>query len=113
MSRNVKLYLDDILTCIERTGDYVGDLSFEELSENQMVIDAVVRNLEVIGEAAKHIPDDLRSKYSYDWRSVAGLRDILIHEYFGVSMKILWDIVQNELPGLEVRIKEIIEQEDL
>ncbi|KAB2940872.1 MAG: DUF86 domain-containing protein [Candidatus Methanoperedens sp.] len=113
MYRETKLYLNDILTCIERIQEYTDSLSFEEFSADNRTNDAVVRNLEIIGEAAKNIPPELRSKYGYDWRSIAGLRDILIYEYFGVSKNIVWDIIQNELPALEQKIREILKNEGL
>ncbi len=113
MSRRVKLYLNDILLSIEKIKKYGRTLSFEKFSQDEKTIDAVVRNLEIIGEAVKHIPPEIRSKYAYDWKSVAGLRDILIHEYFGVSIKIVWDIIQNELPELEKKVREIMENERL
>jgi len=86
-------------------------LSFEKFSKDRRTIDAVIRNLEIIGEAVKFIPPEVRSKYTYDWRGVIGLRDILIHEYFGINLKIIWDIIQNELPAFEKTIKEIMEKE--
>ena len=65
-------------------------------------MDAVVRNLEVIGEAVKRIPDEMRQKQpAVDWKKIAGLRDILVHEYFGIDVEIIWDIAQNKLPSLE------------
>ena len=112
MSREPRLYLADILTCIENASKYVKGLSYKGFTEYQKTFDAVVRNLEIIGEAAKHIPEELKKKYPYDWRSVIGLRDILVHAYFGVSTKIVWDILKNELPGLKDLIEEIIENEE-
>jgi uncharacterized protein with HEPN domain len=88
------------------------DKSFDEFIENQMLLDAVVRNLEVIGEATKNIPTDIRQKYpQVEWRKIAGLRDIVIHGYFGIDYEILWDIIQNKIPDLVVKIQEVIEGE--
>ncbi len=84
---------------------------FEELSADQKTIDAVIRNFEIIGEAIKNLSPEIKSKYDYDWRSVAGLRDIIIHGYFGMSLKIIWDIIQNETPELEKKVWEIVEGE--
>lgn len=111
MYRDIKLYLNDILISIERIKEYTNTLSFEEFSKDQKTIDAVIRNFEIIGEAVKNIPPEIKSKHAYDWRSIAGLRDILIHAYFGASIKIVWDIIQTELPELEKRIREILANE--
>jgi uncharacterized protein with HEPN domain len=71
--------------------------------------DAVVRNLEVIGEATKKIPENIRSqKPQVEWRRIAGLRDILIHEYFGVDVEIVWDIIKSKLPPLEKEVAELL-----
>ncbi len=103
-----KVYLDDILESISKIEKYTAAISYAEFSKNALIVDAVIRNLEVIGEAVKHIPIDLKKKYSYvDWKKIAGLRDILIHEYFGVDLKIIWDIVINKIPELKESIKKI------
>jgi len=112
MLRDYKVYLNDILTSISKIERYMDNLSFQEFTQDGMRVDAVVRNLEVIGEAAKHVPKEIRRKYPFvEWRKVSGLRDILIHEYFGVDLDILWDIVKNKIPTLKKDIKKILELE--
>jgi uncharacterized protein with HEPN domain len=73
--------------------------SFGKFKRNKLVIDGVVRNLEIIGEAAKNVPANVRNKApDVEWKKISGLRDVLAHEYFGVDIKVLWDIVTNNLP---------------
>jgi uncharacterized protein with HEPN domain len=73
---------------------------------------AFVRSLEIIGEASKQIPDDFKQKYSHlEWRAMAGMRDRLIHGYFGVDYGIVWDVVKNKIPVLHQAIKEVVEAE--
>ena len=111
MPRDYKVYLQDVLEAAERVRGYITGLSLKTFSEDVKTVDAVVRNLEVIGEAIKQVPDDVRSKYTQvEWKRISGLRDILIHQYFGVDVEIIWDIVQNKLPVLETQIRQIIEE---
>lgn len=106
--RDYKLYLEDILEAIEKIERYTENLIFEEFKKNDLVVDAVIRNLEIIGEAVKNLPYNIKRRHSdVEWRKIAGFRDILIHEYFGINLKILWDIIQNKLPKLKEKILEI------
>ncbi len=110
--RDYKLFITDIRDCANRILDYTGGKSFEEFTKDQMLIDAVVRNLEIIGEATKNLPDEIRQKYpKIEWRKIVGLRDIVIHGYFGVDNEILWDIIQNKIPDLVVKIQEVLKGE--
>jgi uncharacterized protein with HEPN domain len=99
MLRDYRLYLEDILEAIQKIDSYLHSISFEQFNQDNMRIDAVVRNLEIIGEATKHIPPAMREKYSeMEWRKIAGMRDVMAHGYFAVNLHIVWDVVQNKLP---------------
>lgn len=111
MPRDYKVYLDDILEAAARIRDYTLGLNLEGLKNDSKTLDAVVRNLEVIGEAAKKIPEDVRRRYpDTEWKKISGIRDILIHEYFGIDINIIWDIAQNKLPSLEEQVRNILEK---
>ncbi len=108
MQRELKTYVEDILTAVQKIEKYTASMIKEDLIKNELVQDAVVRNLEVIGEAVKKIPEDIRNQYDYiPWRKIAGLRDILIHEYFGINMNIVWDVIENKLKPLKTTAEEI------
>ena len=111
MSRDPKVYLEDILESIRRINSFIGDLDADEFGGDELRLDAVIRNLEVIGEAVKCLPVEFRESQSQvEWRKIAGLRDILIHHYFGINVKIIWDVVKNKLPALETQIHAILKR---
>jgi len=101
MSRNEIMYLQDIAESCEKIVRFTAGLTRSELLRDQKTYDAVVRNLEIVGEAAKHISDEIREQLpNIEWRKVAGLRDMLAHVYFGIDDDILWDVIQNKVPQL-------------
>lgn len=109
MPRDYSVYLEDILAAIAKIQRYTEGLSLEQFAEDEKTVDAVVRNLEVIGEAVKQLPGDFRSRHpGIEWQKIAGLRDILIHQYFGVDVDILWDVVQSKLTALETAVRQAL-----
>ncbi len=101
MSRDEIMYLQDVAESCDKILRFTAGLSQSDLIGDDKTYDAVVRNLEIIGEAAKHISEDLRGHMpDIEWRKAAGLRDMLAHAYFGIDNDILWDVVQNKVPQL-------------
>ncbi|MGH9452401.1 MAG: HepT-like ribonuclease domain-containing protein [Terriglobia bacterium] len=109
MPPDYKLYLQDILDACGKIQEYTLGRGFESFKSDSKTFDAVLRNLEVIGEAAKNVSQEVRSlNPQIDWKKIAGLRIILAHAYFGVDAEIIWDVVQNELPALKMGIENMI-----
>ena len=111
MSRNYNLYLQDIVEAIDRIASYLEGVARGEFETDQMRLDAVIRNLQIIGEAIKKIPDSIQKGYpSIPWQEIAGLRNRVTHIYFDVDIKIIWDVVQFELPTLKTQIQQILKE---
>jgi uncharacterized protein with HEPN domain len=110
MPRDYEVYLEDILQAITKIRQYTAGLSPAAFAGDAKTLDAVVRNLEVIGEAAKTIPEAFRSQHpEVEWKKLVGLRNILIHEYFGIDAELIWDIIQNKLATLEEQIRAMLD----
>jgi len=114
MHRTVLHFLDDIEESLDNILKYTRGMTREEFLANPMARDAVAWNFEVIGEAVKNLPDDLKARYpAVEWRKIAGLRDTIVHGYFRIDYEVLWGIIETDIPHFHNRIREIIEEEEL
>ena len=101
-------YVQDILDSINEIEEFVRGIAFEEFIKDKKTLNAVLRSLEIMGEAAKKIPENIRSQYpSVPWRKMTGMRDKLIHEYSGVDTEIVWQTIKKDLPKVKPLIKQI------
>ena len=108
MSREYQLFLKDMRAACEKALRFTKGLTREQFLANEEKFDAVMRNLEIIGEAAKRIPPEVRRQYpGIDWSKVAGLRGVVIQQYFGLDVDILWDIITQKLPALHEQLARI------
>ena len=109
--KDPKIFLEHILESIEEIEKNIHGMSEVKFSESITIQDAVVRRLEIIGEAVRNTPDSYRKKHTkVPWKKIAGLRDILIHEYFGVDMKLVWEIANKDIPKLKKQIVNFLEK---
>lgn len=109
--RTPKLYLEDIKDSIRKIENYTRNLSFDKFKKDTLTIDAVVRNLTIIGEAAKNIPKEIKSKYpEVVWSEAIGMRNKVTHEYFGIDEDILWKTIKEDLPVFKKQIAKILRE---
>ena len=105
-------YLIDILEAREHIATYISDLDYEDFLDSRMVQDAVMRNLQIIGEAVKRLSPELKAEHpDLPWREMAGLRDRIVHDYFGINYEIVWSVIAEEMPVLVPRIEAIADSE--
>lgn len=110
-NRTPELFFQDIIDSSVRILKYSHNLSYDDLVKNEMAIDAIVRNFEIIGEAARHIPADFKEKYPrLPLKEMIGMRNVLIHDYLGINYKFIWQTIQEDLPELKKIIENIIKE---
>jgi len=110
--RNHLIFLQDMIESIAKIQKYTEGMDYEAFSRSDLVTDAVVRNFEIIGEASNHMPEEVRSKYpDIPWSKMKGMRNLVIHEYFGVDYSIIWKTIESALPSLKEKIEKVVEIE--
>jgi uncharacterized protein with HEPN domain len=109
MSRNLRLYMEDIVESCDKILSYTSEMSFEVFAADDRTYDAVLLNLQIIGESVKNLPQEVRDRSpDVEWRKIAGLRDIIAHAYFQIEGSIIWDIVQTKIEHLGRSIEQIL-----
>lgn len=111
--RDWRLFVEDILESIELIETYVEGMQFEDFQVDRKTIDAVVRNFEIIGEASRNVPEEIRNRYpDIDWKGMIGLRNRIAHEYFGLDVSIIWFIIKQELTLLKAKVEKVLKEKD-
>lgn len=111
MKKDVFIFLEHIIENILDIEEFSTGLTKEELKNDKLKQNAIVRSLEIIGEAVKNVPNTFRNKHSQiEWSKISGLRDKLIHHYFGVDFNTIWDVIKVDLPELKKKIKLILKK---
>ena len=111
MKRTYKDYILDIFSSIQEIEEFVEGMDFEDFIKDRKTVNAVIRSLEVMGEAVKKIPSEIREKYpEIPWKYIAAMGDKLIHEYHGVDLEIVWEVIEKEIPPLKPKFEKILEE---
>jgi len=107
--RNWRFRLEDINDALDSISEYVENLDYAAWVRDKKTVDAVIRNLEIIGEAATHVPNEIQEQYAdIPWYQMKAMRNILIHEYFGVDREVLWRTIQDDIPPLKRKIQKML-----
>jgi len=108
MNKGDSAYIEHILDCIRKINEFSKGITLKEFKKNELVQDAIIRNIEIIGEASKKISKDTKQTYyKIPWKEISGMRDKLIHDYLGVDVDVVWKTIKTDIPALEKLIKEI------
>ena len=110
-NRPARVRLEDLKQAMARIRQYTAGFTYDEFIKDEKTMDAVLRNLEVIGEAARNVPEELRGKYpDVEWHRMIGLRNIISHEYFGVDMQIIWEVATRNVPETEPLVADMLDR---
>jgi uncharacterized protein with HEPN domain len=110
--RDWKILFEDIVESISKIENYTKDVSYEDFAQSSLIIDAVVRNIEIIGEASKNVPVEIQNRFKdIPWQKIKGIRNRIVHEYFAVDISIIWFIVSNELQSLKNNLAEHLDND--
>lgn len=111
MRKDPKIFLKHIQESIEKIERHIKGMSEDEFEDDIKTQDAIIRRIEIIGEAVKNLPSEFKKKHSeIEWREIAGMRDKLIHEYFGVNLNMVWEVIRKDIPKLKRQISELLEE---
>jgi len=109
--RDFKIYLEDIAESAELIENYITDISEKEFNKESEKQDAILHSIQIIGEAAKHIPDEYRAKWNeIPWKEIAGMRDIIVHEYFGITLAMIWKVAIKDIPIRRKKVNDILKE---
>lgn len=107
--RDPLVLLKDIILAIQKIGRYTSHLNHDAFINDELIVDAVARNLEIIGEAARQLPEEYKRAHTeIPWTQIAGLRNRIVHDYFGLDLEIIWQIIQHDLPELEKQVSALM-----
>jgi len=108
MKKDPEIFLEHILESIDLIQDYTAHKTITDFIKSIQLQDSIIRRIEIIGEAVKNLPDDVKNSYpEVPWKKIAGMRDVLIHEYFGIDLELTWQVVQKDIPDLKRKIMKI------